>query len=141
MMAPRFAFLIGSCWLLVFLPNAKAGGPQGGAGAPKERATVEGFPFVGSALMFTPNSKVIAISGWIPLVNAANIGAPRPKVEGEGDIRVWSLAKNGAVTSLRAGDYSYVRCLEISPDGTILASGNASGVVRLWDLNTYKEIK
>jgi WD40 repeat protein/predicted Ser/Thr protein kinase len=68
-------------------------------------------------------------------------GVDRPSGRSDEDLRgfewryLWSRVQGDQVLVLR-GHSNLVSCLSFSPDGHYLASGDADGVVKLWDLRT-----
>jgi WD40 repeat protein len=72
-------------------------------------------------------------------------------VGGDGAVRIWSIAANGAATPLarfegqaRPGSvtgYSPLTGVAFSPDGRFVAAVGADSVVRLWDVETKSEVR
>lgn len=55
-------------------------------------------------------------------------------------MRVWDLA-SGSESQRIVGHVKYVESLTLSPDGTTLASVDADGAVKLWDVTSGKEVR
>lgn len=54
-------------------------------------------------------------------------------------ISLWNLARQERIATLKGHEYIIYQ-LAFSPDGTILASGDAGGVIRLWELPIGKHL-
>jgi len=79
----------------------------------------------------------IAISAdgrWLALIQAS-ANSLRPDIA----IRLWDLEMGQELPSLP--ENRQVRCLEFSPDGTVLAVGDGNGVVKLWKVATRNFIR
>lgn len=55
------------------------------------------------------------------------------------NISLWNLARQEHISTLKGHEYIIYQ-LAFSPDSTILASGDAGGVIRLWELSTGKHL-
>src|SRR6185503_6865366 len=66
---------------------------------------------------------------WLALIQAS----ANPQ-RGDLAIRLWDLGMRRELPSLP--ENRQVRCLEFSPDGTVLAVGDGNGVVKLWKIVT-----
>jgi WD40 repeat protein len=71
---------------------------------------------------------------WLALIQAS-ANALRPDLA----IRLWDLEMGRELPSLQ--ENRQVRCLEFSPDGTVLAVGDGNGVVKLWKIATRDFIR
>ena len=112
-------------------------------------------------LAFAPDEKMFATSGekathlW-NTYTGAQIGtlnipaysgafAPDGKILAIGDknkdrtISLWNLARQERIATLKGHKYIIYQ-LAFSPDSTILASGDAGGVIRLWELPTGQHL-
>ena len=54
-------------------------------------------------------------------------------------ISLWNLARQERIATLKGHEYIIYQ-LAFSPDGTILASGDAGGIIHLWELPTGKHL-
>ena len=72
-----------------------------------------------SSVAFSPDGKLLAASGWEPVV------------------RVWSVADGRLLLKLVDDDH-FVESVAFSPDGATLASGGRSQTIRLWEMPTGK---
>src|SRR5207302_5942126 len=55
-------------------------------------------------------------------------------------VRAWSLARSAVTGTRMAGHESWVTSLVLLPDGKRLLSGSWDGTVRVWDVETAKEL-
>jgi len=55
-------------------------------------------------------------------------------------VKIWDLAKVSEAKSSFVGDTCEVRCVTVSPDGTLCASGGKEGNIKLWDLNNSDKL-
>ena len=102
--------------------------------APGHIVTVEGYTEAVNQMVFSPDGTMIASAG-------------RDGIEG-GSIRLWDAKTLQNLATMRIGDTGLdrpgVSAVAFSPDGTMIASGRASGVgggsVRLWDAKTRQLI-
>jgi WD40 repeat protein len=72
-------------------------------------------------------------------------------VGGDGIVRVWTVAENGAVTQLvrfdgqakpgMPGVFTPLTAVAFSPDGRYVAAGGADAIVRVWDIETKSEVR
>ncbi|RKU10390.1 hypothetical protein C6503_19965 [Candidatus Poribacteria bacterium] len=72
---------------------------------------------------FAPDSKTLAIG----------------EKNNNKSISLWNLARQERIATLKGHEYMIYQ-LAFSPDGTILASGDAGGVIRLWELPIGKHL-
>jgi WD40 repeat protein/energy-coupling factor transporter ATP-binding protein EcfA2 len=56
----------------------------------------------------------------------------------DNSVRLWDAASGQPIGEALAGHQGNVNCLAFSPDGEILASGDARGVIILWDVATRR---
>ncbi|HAJ61531.1 MAG TPA: serine/threonine protein kinase, partial [Cyanobacteria bacterium UBA8543] len=49
---------------------------------------------------------------------------------------MWQLSKIDAPTHTLTGHSDWVKCLAITPDGQMLASGSQDKTIKLWQLDT-----
>jgi eukaryotic-like serine/threonine-protein kinase len=88
-----------------------------------------GEPQPTSIACFAPKAGLVALSG------------------ADGSVRVWDLRSRIRRLHLRSelhqrtGHDAAALCLDVSRDGSLLASGHADGAVRLWDLATGREVR
>jgi len=88
-----------------------------------------GEPQATSVACFAPRVGLVALSG------------------ADGSVRVWDLRSRTRRLHLRSelhqrtGHDAAALCLDVSRDGSWLASGHADGAVRLWDLSTGREVR
>lgn len=89
---------------------------------------------VGS-LVFSPNSKILAISegiwpteGWL---------FPRPDSTESASVQLWRPA--GRTPYARLEHSGWVNTLAFSPDSRLILTGSDDKIVRLWDLSTNQE--
>jgi WD40 repeat protein len=77
-------------------------------------------------------------------------GSRLASVGGDGVIRVWSVADNGALTQLvkfegqvptSASGFSPLTTVAFSPDSRFVAAAGADAVVRVWDVQTKSEVR
>ena len=72
---------------------------------------------------FAPDGKVLAIG----------------EQKNNNTISLWNIARQERIATLKGHEYIIYQ-LAFSPDGTILASGDAGGVIRLWELPIGKHL-
>lgn len=85
-------------------------------------------------------NRVLAFSSDGRLVAKATGHAINNALEGEWDIVLWD-ARTGQERKTRLKGYSvYIRCLSFSEDSRILASGGNDQTIKLWDVETGKEL-
>ena len=70
------------------------------------------------SIVFSPDGK------WVALGGAEDAGA--------GKVHLWELAAGKAKAGIESSDLGLVQALAFSPGGTMLATGDGSGRVRLW---------
>jgi WD40 repeat protein len=82
------------------------------------------------ASAFSPDGKFLAYGGkgWDPSNSTY-----------DHSIYLWDLSLKKKVAVLK-GHKEWVESLSFSPDGKLLASGGADGVIRLWDILSQKEV-
>jgi WD40 repeat protein len=77
-------------------------------------------------------------------------GSRLASVGGDGVLRVWSVAENGALTQLvkfeaqvpsTASGFSPLTTVAFSPDSRFVAAAGADSVVRVWDVQTKSEVR
>src|SRR5262249_55646605 len=93
----------------------------------RELATLElaSRTFAGGTVVFTPDGKTLAVVDYK-------------------EVKLWDATTGGQLATL-SGHAGGIRCLAVSPDGKILATGGQAGegearTVRLWDVAAAKEI-
>jgi WD40 repeat protein len=89
--------------------------------ANKELRRVPGYQYPGQAVAFSADSQKLAVGDG-------------------GNIRVWDVNTGKPIVKLRRHTGN-VTSVAFSPDGKNLASGGADNAVRLWDLETGKELQ
>ncbi len=72
---------------------------------------------------------------------ASSAGDEAPANVGRYEVKVWDLAKDGAVTDLKTGHKGVVHVVAYTPDGARLATGSHDYTIRLWDAATLKLLK
>jgi WD40 repeat protein len=86
------------------------------------------------ALAFSPDSKTLAGADWYEGADA--LGGPPVRWT----VKLFQVGTRKGIASFEGtGDEGRMASLALSPDGKILAAGNAEGTVRLWDLATKRE--
>src|SRR5262245_16944154 len=83
------------------------------AGTGQEAARLEEFPGYILGIRFFPDDSRVVTAGT------------------DGTIRIFEPATGKAVTQIKAG--TLIEGLDVSPDGTLIASGSLSGAITLWD--------
>ncbi|WP_175478792.1 TIR domain-containing protein [Rubrimonas cliftonensis] len=92
----------------------------------REIARFEGHEADIKSVAFSPDGKRLATTGSL-----------------EGTARLWDLASGSEIARLESSEIDSVRllsCVVFSPDGALLAIGNGSGPVRLWDVVAEQDI-
>src|SRR5262249_35726052 len=69
---------------------------------------------------------------------AASADGPRDNAEDQ--VKVWD-AQAGTLLQTFTYDDSYISCVALSPDGTLVAGGAFDGNVVIWDVKTGKHLK
>ena len=85
--------------------------------------TVTGHTAAVRAVVFSPNGRFLVSGGD----------------DRDGPVKLWDVGGGPAIGSLPHGDT--VLCLAFSRDGAQLASGGKNRLIRIWDMNTRKEVQ
>ncbi|MEX2559003.1 MAG: hypothetical protein WD403_03765, partial [Pirellulales bacterium] len=78
-----------------------------------------------------------AMSGDRSLLAVAALGAKDSPAQKRGNVKIWRANDSEPVATLT--EVGPVLSLSFSPDDRILATGNEDGLVKFWDVGTYKE--
>jgi WD40 repeat protein len=106
--------------------------PMENIGAPTSRDLVEDQEVY--AIAFSPDSKIIAGGGLSSLLQRQ--GTVFTPLKAEPFLHLWNPETGRYLCSMPSPDSAAISAVAFSPNGTILATGNTSGNIRLWSLST-----